>query len=220
MKNLILIAPPAAGKGTISKYLVETLGYTQISTGDILRKVAKEETEVGTQIRDLLKEGKLISDDIILPLFKSELISLKDKPFILDGVPRTLDQADYLKNLFNELNINNYVVINIDIDENLLEQRATGRRICKNCGTSYNIYFDGFKPKVEGTCDKCNHELIQRDDDTAETFKSRYETYLKETAPLINFYETEGVLKMVDASKSSDEIIKDVVNIVNGEEND
>ena len=218
MKNLILIAPPAAGKGTISKYLVENLGYTQISTGDILRKVAKEETEVGTQIRDLLKEGKLISDDIILPLFKEELISLKDKSFILDGMPRTLNQAEYIKNLFNKLNINNYVVINIDIDENLLEQRATGRRICKNCGTSYNIYFDGFKPKVEGTCDKCNSELIQRDDDTSETFKSRYETYLKETAPLINFYENENALETVDASKPSEEIIQDVVSIIQGDE--
>lgn len=216
MKNVIFIAPPAAGKGTISDYLVKNKGYVHISTGDLLRNEIKLGTEIGIQIKELMKEGKFIGDDIILPLFKEELLRLKDKPFILDGMPRTLQQADYLTNLFQELNVDNYVVINIEIDENLLEKRAVGRRICE-CGASYNIYFDEFKPNVEGICDQCHKELIQREDDTLETFRSRLETYTKETEPLIHYYNEKGLLKSVDANQNSDKIISDVEYILGSE---
>lgn len=213
MKNVIFIAPPAAGKGTISEYLIKNKGYVHISTGDLLRNVAKLDTEVGIKVKGLMKEGKFIGDDIILPLFKEELLRLKDKPFILDGMPRTLEQADYLTNLFQELNVDNYVVINMEINEDLLEKRAVGRRICE-CGASYNIYFDDFKPNVEGICDQCHKELIQREDDTLETFKNRYQTYLKETEPLIHYYEEKGLLTRVDANQANDKIISDVEQIL------
>lgn len=213
MKNVIFIAPPAAGKGTISEYLVKNKDYVHISTGDLLRNVAKLDTEVGIKVKGLMKEGKFIGNDIILPLFKEELLRLKDKPFILDGMPRTLEQAGYLTNLFQELNVDNYVVINMEIDEDLLEKRAVGRRICE-CGSSYNIYFDDFKPNVEGICDQCHKELIQREDDTLETFKNRYQTYLKETKPLIHYYEEKGLLKTIDASKPSEQIVENVKSIL------
>lgn len=220
MKNVIFIAPPAAGKGTLSEYLVNNLGFTHISTGDLLRNVTKEKTELGMHVATLMKEGKFIGDDIILPLFKQELEKIKDKPFILDGMPRNLEQAKYLDNLFREMQVNNYVVINIVIDEGLLEKRAVGRRICNNCKASYNIYFDGFKPNKEDTCDKCNSKLIQREDDTSEVFKNRYQIYLENTLPLINFYQEKGLLKTVDASKPQNEIIDDMVKIIKEESND
>lgn len=220
MINVIFIAPPASGKGTISKYLVDNYGYTHLSTGDMLREKTKENSELGKSIAALINEGKFISDDIIFELIKDKIVSLKDKPFILDGMPRNINQAEYLENMLKELNVNNYVVINIDINENLLEKRATGRRLCESCGASYNIYFEGFKPLVENTCDKCNNKLIQRKDDTADTFKYRYQTYLENTTPVINFYEEKGLLQRVDASKSNDKIIKDVVSILKGEKND
>lgn len=217
MMNVIFIAPPAAGKGTISKYLVDNYGYTHLSTGDILREKTKEDSESGRNIAALINEGKFVSDDIMFELIKDKLISLKDKPFILDGMPRNINQAEYLENVLKELDVNNYVVINIDINKDLLEKRATGRRLCESCGASYNIYFEGFKPKIENTCDQCNNSLIQRKDDTIETFKYRYETYLNNTEPVINFYEEKGLLQKVDASKASEEIIEDVISILKGE---
>lgn len=213
MKNLILIAPPASGKGTIGEYFVKNLGYTHISTGDILRKVAKSDTVQGKVIANLINEGKFVGDDIILPLFKEELLKLKDKPFILDGMPRKIEQAEYLTNLFSELNVDNYVVINLDIDKDLLEKRAVGRRICE-CGASYNIYFDDFKPKVEETCDHCGKSLIQREDDTLETFRKRYQMYLKETEPLIHYYQEKNLLKTINANKTNSEIISDLKSVL------
>lgn len=217
MMNVIFIAPPAAGKGTISKYLVDNFEYNHLSTGDLLRKIVKEDSELGRNIAALMSEGKFISDEIMFELIRKELVSLKDKPFILDGMPRNINQAEYLETMLKELGVDNYMVIHIDIAEEILEKRATGRRLCGNCGASYNIYFEGFKPLKENTCDKCNHELTKRTDDTAETIRVRYETYLNATAPLINFYENKGLLKTVDASKPQEEILKDVLTLLKGE---
>ncbi len=220
MKNVIFIAPPAAGKGSVSNYLIDNLGYAHISTGDILRRVASEDTEIGKTVHNLMKTGELIGDDIILPLFKNELSKLKDKPFILDGMPRNVFQGKYLDDVFQELNVNNYVVINMDMDKDVLEKRATGRRICKSCGNIYNINFAEFKPRVEGKCDKCSSNLIWREDDNLETFQTRYTTYLQETAPLIEFYQEKGLLKTVDASLPKNEIFENVKTIVLGENDD
>lgn len=220
MKNVIFIAPPAAGKGSISSYLENNLGYVHVSTGDILRNVSRENTEMGRNVASLMKDGKFIGDDIILPLFREELLKIKDKPFILDGMPRNLEQANYLDNLFKELYLDNYVVIHLTVPSELLEKRAVGRRVCKNCGSTYNIYFDEFKPKVEDTCDQCNEKLIQREDDTSLTFKKRYQIYLDSTLPLIEFYKKKNLLTCVDVHRSKEEIIKDVIFILKGEEND
>lgn len=219
MKNVIFIAPPAAGKGTLSKYLEENLGYVHISTGDLLRNVMKSGTALGNLVSSLVNEGKFVGDDVILPLFKEELLKIKDKPFILDGMPRNLDQAAYLDQLFSELGVNNYVVIHIDIDKDLLEKRAVGRRIC-SCGASYNVYFDGFKPQIDDVCDYCQKKLVIREDDTSEKFKVRYQTYLDATAPLIEFYQNKDKLKSVDANKSQEDIVNDMLSILKGEEND
>lgn len=220
MVSVIFIAPPAAGKGTISDYLVNNHSYVHISTGEILRNISKEDTKVGNNIATLMKEGKFIGDDIILPLFKEELLKIKDKSFILDGIPRNLEQAKFLEQLFLELAVDNYVVINIEIDKDTLEKRAVGRRVCDKCKASYNIHFEGFKPKIENTCDKCNTLLTQRTDDSLQTFQNRYETYLRVTSPLIDFYQNKGRLRRINASKPQEEIIKEVTFILKGEEND
>ncbi len=215
MKNLILIAPPAAGKGTISSYLVENMGYQHISTGDILRNVAKEDSQRGRLVNSLMKEGKFIGDDIILPLFKEELLKLHNTPFILDGIPRTIEQADYLTQLFHELNVDNYVVINLKINQDTLLKRATGRRVCEQCKEIYNIYFENYKPKEENICDQCGGKLIQRNDDTEETFKKRFQTYVENTEPLISYYEKLGKLKKVDVDATEEEIIENVKGCLN-----
>ncbi len=210
MKNIIFIAPPAAGKGTISEYLIKNLNYTHLSTGDLLRKVAKQDNENGKKIRSLMKEGKFIPDEIILPLFKDELLTLKDKPFILDGMPRTLKQAKYLDNLFQEIDLNNYIVLSLNVDKEILKERIIGRRICPDCGSSYNIYFEGLKPKDNEHCDNCGSSLIQREDDNLEAFQVRYQAYLEETEPLITFYKEKKVLQEIDGTKQPLEIQNDV----------
>lgn len=220
MMNVIFIAPPASGKGTISKRLVDNYGYTHLSTGDILREKASEDSSIGKSIAALINEGKFVSDDVMFGLIRKKVEEIKDRPFILDGMPRNINQAKYLEIMLNEIGVNNYVVINIDINKDLLEKRATGRRLCENCGASYNIYFEGFKPTIENTCNECNSSLTQRKDDTAETFKNRYETYLNVTEPVIDFYKEKGLLQKVDANKSNEEIIDSVINILKGDRND
>lgn len=214
MVSVILIAPPAAGKGTISNFLVETYGYKHISTGELLRNVAKENSEMGLKIKSLLQAGMFVSDEIILPLFKEELLKCNNTPFILDGIPRTIEQANYLNSLFQKMNVDNYAVIHMDIEKEVLEKRAVGRRICPSCKRSYNIFFENFKPKEEGVCNTCQQKLIQREDDSFETFQKRYETYKKETAPLIKYYEQKNKLKTINANLEQEKIIRHVLNIV------
>lgn len=215
MKNIIFLAPPATGKGTLSKYLTDTYDYIHISTGDLLRKVAMQDTEIGKTVKDLMKKGEYIKDDIVLPLFKECIENIGNKPYILDGIPRTLNQAQYLDNN----NVNNYVVINLDIDEDVLKKRSTGRRVCSNCKTSYNINSIEFKPKKENICDICNGTLIQREDDNEETFNNRLEVYKKETKPLIEYYQSKNKLVKINANQNTEDIIKDLIKVI-GDNND
>lgn len=217
MKNVILLAPPAAGKGTVSRYLVEKYGYTHLSTGDVLRNAAKKDIELGKKINQFMKEGKFTSDDIILPLFKEEFTKRKDQRFILDGMPRKLNQAEYLENLFLQLQVDNYVVIYMDIERDSLSKRITNRRVCESCKASYNLYFEDFKSKVEGICDKCGGNLIQREDDTIEAFQTRYEEYLEEIEPLIHYYKEKGILYTVNANASNTEVLKQIICIIGSE---
>lgn len=214
MKNVIFIAPPAAGKGTISNYLVNNYHYVHISTGALLRSMALEETELGKEIKSLMSEGKFINDNLIFKVLEGALKKVEHKPFLLDGVPRNLNQAKYLTELFSKLNVNNYIVINLEINENTLVKRATGRRVCQQCNTTYNIHFDEFKPDKENTCNKCEHKLITRLDDIEETFKTRLETFKRETEPLITYYQELNLLKKIDANQTHQEIIKKIKEII------
>ena len=205
--NIIFIAPPAAGKGTLSDKLVTKYGYKHLSTGDLLRAEIKKENDLGKKIEEIISRGELVSDDIITELLKNELKSIDGK-FILDGYPRNIAQANTLNGIFSELNIENYVTIYLDLEEELAMKRALGRVICGGCGASYNTYFENFMPKNEGICDKCGSELKHRSDDTEETFKVRFSTYVEKTSPVLDYYKNLGRLEVIDANVESDEVFK------------
>ena len=211
MKSVIFIAPPAAGKGTQSSRL-ESLGYEHISTGDMLREEISQKSELGLQIESIIAKGELVSDDIVLKLVQNKLESL-NKPFILDGFPRTYNQVILLDELLNKLNLTDYEVIYLDISLESALKRALGRLTC-SCGASYHKYVEALKPKKDGICDKCGKELISRDDDNEESFKVRFETFLNNIKPIKEFYEEKNKLHLVDASLDSEIItdrIKDIL---------
>ncbi|MBQ6546838.1 MAG: nucleoside monophosphate kinase [Bacilli bacterium] len=190
MKNIILLAPPAAGKGTVAKYLCDTFGYVSISTGDMLREEAKSNEE----LKAIMESGKLVGDDIVFDLLKAKLNKLGNTPYILDGFPRTVNQAvmydELLQNIERELG----VVIYLDVDKEELKERVVSRIVCPECKASYSTREDDFAPKNGNLCDKCNIELVHRDDDSEEVFYQRYEEYLAKTMSLIDYYEGKGLL--------------------------
>jgi len=211
MKSVIFIAPPASGKGTQSNKLVK-LGYVHISTGDMLRDEMKNETDIGIAIKDLMDHGCLVSDELVFELIKEKIINL-DKPFILDGYPRTIKQAKMLNELLNNLDINDYEVIYLDMKLEEALKRALGRLTCE-CGISYNTLFEEWKPKVENICDKCGSTLVKRSDDNEESFKNRYNTFIKNNEPIISYYEELNKFNVIDTRIGDENItdrIKDIL---------
>ena len=167
MKNIIFIAPPAAGKGTQAKLVSQEYNIPHISTGDLLRDEISKETELGNSIKEDMEKGNLVTDEVITTLLKNR-ITMKDcqNGYILDGYPRNINQAKIYNNLLEELGYNKGVVIFFDIDKETALKRTISRIICPNCGSSYNLLIDELKPKKENICDRCNHELKIRKDDT------------------------------------------------------
>jgi len=208
MKNIILVAPPAAGKGTLAKKL-EDLGYIPLSTGDMLREKSKKD-EV---LSDMMKKGTLISDDIVFKILEENLISLDDKNYILDGFPRTVNQAIMYDNLLEKLNKDIGVVIYLDVDKDILLKRTITRRICPNCKRSYSTITENLKPKKENICDVCKSPLVQRADDTEDIFEVRYDEYMNKTYPLINYYEEKNILHHINTT-DSDETYKRVLKLI------
>ncbi len=194
--NIILLAPPAAGKGTMAELLVEKYGLKQLSTGDLLRAVLKKDDDEAKQLKEKMNSGQLISDDYIISLVKEELSSGNEKGYIFDGFPRTITQAVELEKILSNLNQKIDKVLYITVSKDISLKRTIGRRVCPNCKKVYNIYFN--KPKNENICDNCQNELIRRDDDTEEVFLKRYDTYLNDTLPLIKYYEDKGLLEEVE----------------------
>lgn len=194
MKNVIFLAPPLAGKGTFSDYLEKNFGYQHFSTGSILREKSLHNEE----LKKILESGELVSDDVILPLVK-EVLENRDitKPFILDGFPRTLQQAKKLDIIFLGLGVLDVVVVSIDVKKEILIDRVIGRRVCNKCYRSYNMNIVNFKPKVNDVCDFCGFPLIIRDDDNLESFEVRYRLYLESTNPILAYYKEKGCLKVI-----------------------
>lgn len=215
MKNIIFIAPPAAGKGTQSEMLVKKYGYKHISTGDLLREEVKKESLLGKDIKKLMETGKLISDEIVLNLLKNKIESSGvSSKFIFDGYPRTINQAESLNKLANELNFKLDCVIYLDIDELTAMKRAVGRMSCPSCGRGYNKYEEDLMPKEKDLCDDCKVPLTSRSDDNEDTFKERFQTYLNNTKPLLDYYEKLGIINVV-ASLSPEETFKEIEGVVN-----
>lgn len=210
MKNIIFIAPPAAGKGTMSDILIEKYGYEHISTGDILRSMAKSEDDFGKNLSAMLSSGNLVPDEIVYEAVKRRLsMNDLDNGFILDGFPRNTLQAREYDKILKDINKDLGVVIYLDTPRDILEKRITGRRLCTECGATFNVLTGVNTPKVEGICDKCGGKLYRRDDDNLESFNTRMETFMEKTYPLVDYYEKKNVLhrvKSVDILNTMKEI--------------
>ena len=213
MKNIIFIAPPASGKGTQSELLVKEYGYSHISTGDLLREKQNDGTDLGLKIKSLLASGSLVDDSIVTELLKDKLSKITG-PFILDGYPRNINQAGILNNLLNDLNMSIDVVIYLNVDSDTAMKRALGRISCKNCNKIYNKYSETMKPKNPGICDVCGGELIGRSDDNEESFKIRFNTYIENTKPLLDFYKNEGKLVVIDKNETPNETFNEVKKVI------
>ena len=199
--NLILIAPPAAGKGTMASMLHDKLGLVCISAGELLRGVDPN-TELGKQIRDLQSRRELVSDTITNQLMKERLMKDDIKNgFILDGYPRHMPQVEAVNQMMNELNLKIDYAVLLKVDYDLALKRTLGRQICPNCKKSYNRLTGVNAPKVEDMCDDCNVPLTTRNDDNEETFKIGFAAYEKNCAPVIEYYRNKGMLIELDASK-------------------
>lgn len=194
MKNVILIAPPAAGKGTLSKMLCEKFGYVALSTGDMLRERANEDSS----LKEKMSAGKLIDDETVFEALKAKLNKLGDTPYILDGFPRTVMQAVMYDELLQDMGRELGVVIYLDVDKEELKNRVVTRLICPKCKASYSTRNEELIPKVDGLCDTCGVDLIQREDDKEEVFNSRYNEYMEKTSPLVDYYESKGLLERVN----------------------
>ena len=215
MKNIMFIAPPAAGKGTQAELVVEKYHIPHISTGDILREISKEDSEIGNYVKETMASGGLVKDDITYQLIEDRL-SKDDckKGFIIDGFPRNIDQAYQYDKILDKLGYEVGNVILINIDRKTLEKRITGRRICEKCNAIYNINDENSSPKQESICDECGGKLYQRTDDNLESFNIRYETYLSNTGPIIKHYKDMGVLKEVDGNDTIENIFQSIDKII------
>ncbi len=215
MKNIMFIAPPAAGKGTQAELVVEKYHIPHISTGDILREIAKEDSEIGKYVQETLASGGLVKDDITYQLIEDRL--KKDdckKGFIIDGFPRNIDQAYQYDKILDKLGYEVGNVILINIDKKTLEKRITGRRICESCGSIYNINDPENSPKVESICDNCGGKLYQRSDDNLASFETRYQTYIDKTEPIIKHYKKMNVVSEVDGNDTVENIFKSIDKII------
>ncbi len=204
--RFILLGPPGAGKGTYSQKLIDMYGIPQISTGDILRASVKAGTDMGLKAKDYMDKGLLVPDEVIVGIVDDRIKEPDCKPgFLLDGFPRTVEQANSLGSIFEKNGLKLDGVINIIVDSEVLFKRLTGRRMCRQCGANFNV--NTLPPKSEGVCDKCSGGLYQRDDDKEEVIANRLKVYEHQTAPLIDYYKARNILKDVNASAGTIEEI-------------
>lgn len=215
MKNIVLMGPPGAGKGTQAKLIIANHNLPHISTGDMFREAIKNQTLLGKVASQYINDGHLVPDDVTIGLVK-ERLSQDDcaKGYILDGFPRTLVQAEALEKLTEEIGRPITAVINIDAPTELLIERISGRRVCKVCGAPYHIV--NRKPKVEGVCDNCGGELYQRKDDNIEALTTRLDIYNKDTAPILNYYKDRGLLYTYDGTIGAENLIREIDALLEG----
>lgn len=208
--NIILMGPPGAGKGTQAEKLAREFSIVHISTGDIFRNAIKEGTEMGKKAKEYLDKGVLVPDEIVVGIVKERL----EKPdcedgVLFDGFPRTVEQAEALDEALQELNMKIDAAVMIEVAEEELITRLTGRRVCQNCNTTYHVKFN--PPKVRNICDHCGGELYQRSDDTLDTVKERLSVYRKQTMPILEYYQRKGLCISVDGSQSIDQVFSEIV---------
>ena len=214
--NIILLGPPGAGKGTQAHRLVEEHGMRQLSTGDMLRAAVKAQTPVGLKAKEVMDRGELVSDEIVSDLIDAELEAMPaETGAIFDGYPRTEAQAHALDTILSDRDRTLDHVIELEVNEDALVDRITGRFTCATCGAGYH---DSFKqPKVDGECDKCHgHEFKRRPDDNEETVRTRMAEYRAKTAPILPVYEARGIVSRVDGMADMDDVTKAIAAILDG----
>ena len=211
--KIIMLGAPGAGKGTQAKMIADKYSVPHISTGDIFRANIKNGTELGMEAKKYMDQGQLVPDELTVKILLDRVAQDDCKNgYVLDGFPRTIPQANVLDEALNKLGEKIDFAVNVDVpDENII-RRMGGRRACVSCGATYHI--EHVPPKTEGICDRCNSELILRDDDKPETVKNRLEIYHEQTQPLIEFYEAKGVLKNVDGTVDMNDVFAAIVSIL------
>lgn len=216
MQDIILIAPPAAGKGTQAKLLSSKYRIPHISTGDLLRKAISDQTELGNMVKETMENGQLVSDDIVLQLLEKRITEPDcQNGYILDGFPRTVNQAQSYLQLLEKLNRPLGDIIYLDASKEVIKTRIIGRLSCPACGAVYNDLVEDNKPKKFGTCDLCNGPLSKRSDDNEETFEKRYDAFMKETYPLLDYFRKIGHLFTVGSGISKERTFSEIEKIIN-----
>ncbi len=207
--RLILLGAPGAGKGTQAELICKKLGIPTISTGNILREAIKNETECGVMAKSYMDAGKLVPDEVVVGIVRDR-ISEADcaNGFILDGMPRTIGQAEAL----DKMGVNIDVVLSIEVEDSAIEKRMGGRRVCESCGASYHI--EHKKPKCDGVCDSCGGKLILRADDAPETVRDRLSVYHEQTEPLVAFYAKKGILKKIEGCDGIDDTFRLICEVL------
>ena len=211
--KLLIMGRPGAGKGTQAVNIKEYYNIPHISTGDMFRAAIKNETKLGLLAKSFMDKGQLVPDEVTIGIVQERL--LEDdckKGFLLDGFPRTIAQAEALETFLKENGIVLDAVLDVNVPAEILVRRMVGRRVCKGCGATFHVEFNA--PKQEGICDVCGTPLIQRADDTYETANSRLEVYDNNTAPLLDFYNTRGLLKTVNGDQALDKVFEDIKNVL------
>lgn len=211
--KIIMLGAPGAGKGTQAKQIAAKYEIPHISTGDIFRANIKEGTALGMEAKSYMDKGQLVPDELTVKILLDR-VSKDDckNGYVLDGFPRTIPQADVLDKAVSELNDKIDYAINVDVKDDNIIRRMSGRRACLNCGATYHIV--NVPPRKEGICDTCGSELVIRDDDKEETVKARLLAYHEQTQPLIDYYNNKGILKEVDGTKDMNDVFADIVNIL------
>ncbi|WP_034551735.1 adenylate kinase [Carnobacterium funditum] len=212
--NLILVGLPGAGKGTQAEKIVDTYHVPHISTGDMFRAAIKNETALGIEAKTFMDKGELVPDEVTNGIVKERLTEADTKDgFLLDGYPRTLNQANVLEGILKDLNKKLDAVIYINVNKDILMERLTGRIICRSCGATYHKVYN--PPKVVGTCDRCGgHEFYQREDDKPETVENRINVNLESTNTLVDFYSKRNVLHTVNGEDDFQDVFKDIQTII------
>ena len=213
--KIVFMGPPGAGKGTQAEKIIENYQIPHISTGDMFRKAIKDHTELGMEAKRYMDQGALVPDHVTIGIVKDRLSESDCKSgFLLDGFPRTVDQAKALDEILTSLDSKIDYVINIDVDLNILKERLTGRRICRSCGATYHKIFN--PSAVEGVCDKCGGELYQRKDDNEETVGNRLDVYVSQTKPLLDYYSLAGNLVNINGQQSIDLVFAEIQDVLGG----
>lgn len=211
--SLVLFGPPGAGKGTQSQLMIQTLQMSHISTGDLFREAMKNKTPLGIEAQNYVDAGKLVPDAIVIGMVREVIEKNKEIDYIFDGFPRTTPQAEALGQQIHEVGARPITkALFLEVPNETLMERLSGRRVCKNCGAVYHAINN--PPKMEGTCDRCGGEVYQRKDDSSEAIKTRLEAYEKSTAPLKDYYKDKGLFASVDGVGTTDDVFKKIQNFI------